>query len=110
MPAVKQFRAESESRLRESIAVIGILIEDDFEVATDLLVEFKDYCSYGDYIASRESLQLGLSTSGLVATIVYMRLSTLSLWRKFSSKPERDGGPVAHDLWFGTFADLTIDG
>jgi hypothetical protein len=110
MPVVKRFRAESESRLRETTAIIGIVTEDDFEAATELLVEFRDYCSYDDYIASRESLQLGLSTGGLVATIVYMTLSTLSLWRNFSSRPESDGGPVAHDLWIGAIDDLTIDG
>jgi len=110
MPVSKQFRAESESKPRETIAIIGIVTEDDFEIATNLLVEFSDYCSYDDYIASRESLQLGLSTSGLVATPVYMRFSTLSLWRKFSSKPESDGGLVTHDLWIGAIADLAIGG
>jgi hypothetical protein len=110
MPVVKRFLVESESRSRKTIAIIGIVTEDDFEVATELLSEFRTYCSYHDYIASRESLQVGLSTGGLVATTLYMRFSTLSLWRKFWSKPESDGGPVAHDLWLGAIADLTIDG
>jgi hypothetical protein len=110
MPVVKRFPAECEGNLRETIAIIGIVIEDDFEIATESLVEFRDYCSYHDYIASRESLQLGLSTSGLVATTVHMKLSTLSLWRKIYAKPESDGGRVTHDLWIGAIEDLTIDG
>ena len=110
MPVVKRFRAGNESRLRETSAIIGIVTEDDFEIATESLDEVRDYCNYDDYIASRESLEIGLSTGGLVATAVYMRLSTLSLWRKFCSKSESDRGPVAHDLWIGAIADLTIDG
>src|ERR1700691_2521593 len=110
MPSDNRVLAESENRLPDTIAIIGIVTEVDFEMATASLDEFRDYCSYDDYIAFRESLQLGLSTGGLVATPVYMSLSTLTLWRKFASRHESDGRPIAHDLWMGALADLTIDG
>jgi hypothetical protein len=103
-------RYETAARLPDTVAVIGVIPAADFENATASFDEFRDYCSYSDYIASRESLHLGLSTSGLVATALYMSLSTLTLWRKFMRKRECDGRPVAHDLWIGAIADLTIDG
>jgi hypothetical protein len=110
MPFADRLLAESENRLPDTVAIIGIVTEGDFEMATASLDEFRDYCSYDDYISLRESLQLGLSTAGLVATSVYMSLSTLALWRKFASESETAGRPIAHDLWIEALADLTMDG
>jgi hypothetical protein len=110
MPSDNRVLPESENRLQDTVAIIGIVTEVDFEGATASLGEFRDYFSYDDYIALRESLQLGLSTGGLVAAPVYMSLSTLALWRKFASRHEGGGRPIAHDLWIGALADLTIDG
>ena len=110
MRVAKRFRVESESRPPDTVAIIGIITESDFKIAPASLEEFRDYYNYDDYLALRESLQLGLSTAGIVASAMYMSLSTLTLWRKFASKPESDGSPVAHDLWIGAIADLTIEG
>ena len=110
MPSDNRILAESENCHPATVAIIGIVTEGDFEQATASLDEFRDYCNYDDYIALRESLQLGLSTGGLVATSVYMSFSTLTLWRKFASRHEGDGRPIAHDLWIGALADLTIEG
>jgi hypothetical protein len=110
MPFDNRILAESENLLIDTVAIIGIVTEVDFEKAAVSLAEFRDYCSYDEYMALRESLQLGLSTGGLVVTSVYMSLSTLVLWRKFAAKPESDGRPIAHDLWIAALTDLTIDG
>jgi hypothetical protein len=110
MPSDNRVLAESENCLPDTVAIIGIVTEVDFEKATASLEKFREYCSYYDYIALRESLQLGLSTGGLVATSVYMSFSTLTLWRKFASRHDSDGRPIAHDLWIGALADLTIEG
>ena len=86
-----------------AVAIIGQVVEDDFERARETLEEFADYCDYADYRDLRESLQAGLAMAGVDAAIVHFNLSALLSWRELTGT----GGQVspsqavadAHDLW-----------
>lgn len=83
-------------------AIIGVIIEGDFERAQATIPEFARYCDYKSYCLERESLQIGLSLAGLDAAMLPFKLSTLLEWRKLSGIGEgEDVSSDAHDLWIG---------
>ena len=78
-PAVKLFPGVDAASTRESMT-IGLIGPDEFELGRNVIAGLEAYPSFLDWLDCREGRQIGLSLSGVEATLMRVRLAGLLAW------------------------------
>lgn len=75
----------NEARVRSR--AIGLVVDDEFGHARDVIPFLADYLDFDDWLDRCEGLQIGLAMAGVDATIVPVRLGRFLEWVRLTRRP-----------------------